>query len=108
MDEYASYFENIDPLASYKKWMIGQDGHKEPRSRENVLSNRVQAAFIVSDPVDWSRDIQVSNSPLLFKLHDFFPKIPASHICIFRCDSYLMRIISISLSGTRGKMKHTF
>ncbi|CAN8255009.1 unnamed protein product [Cochlearia groenlandica] len=59
LDEYASYFDNIDPLASYKKWMPGQDGHKETRSRENVLSNRVQAAFIVSDPVDWSRDIQV-------------------------------------------------
>ncbi|KAL1203248.1 hypothetical protein V5N11_005489 [Cardamine amara subsp. amara] len=59
LDEYASYFDNIDPLAPYKKWMTGQDGNNEPRSRENVLSHRVQAAFIVSDPVDWSRDIQV-------------------------------------------------
>ncbi|XP_010496797.1 PREDICTED: uncharacterized protein YKR070W isoform X1 [Camelina sativa] len=59
MDEYASYFDNIDPLEPYKKSMVGQDGHKELRSRENVLSQRVQAAFIVSDPVDWSRDIQV-------------------------------------------------
>ncbi|KFK33946.1 hypothetical protein AALP_AA5G082300 [Arabis alpina] len=59
MDEYASCFDHIDPLAPYKKWMIGEDGHKEPRSRENVLSQRVHAAFIVSDPVDWSRDIQV-------------------------------------------------
>lgn len=71
MDEYASYFDNIDPLAPYKKSMIGQDGHKELRSRETVLSQRVQAAFIVSDPVDWSRDIQVSHSPLRFKLHYF-------------------------------------
>ncbi|KAG7627460.1 putative HAD-superfamily hydrolase, subfamily IIA, HAD superfamily [Arabidopsis thaliana] len=59
MDEYASYFDNIDPLAPYKKLMFRQDGHKELRSREDVLSQRVQAAFIVSDPVDWSRDIQV-------------------------------------------------
>ncbi|CAH8380777.1 unnamed protein product [Eruca vesicaria subsp. sativa] len=61
LDEYASYFDNIDPLAPYKKWMTGQDVHKETttKSRENVTSERVQAAFIVSDPVDWSRDIQV-------------------------------------------------
>lgn len=69
MDEYASYFDNIDPLAPYKKLMIGQDCHKELRARENVLSQRVQAAFVVSDPVDWSRDIQVSHSSLRFKLH---------------------------------------
>ncbi|CAH2065318.1 unnamed protein product [Thlaspi arvense] len=55
LDEYASYFDNIDPLAPYKKWITGQ----ETRSRANVPSERVQAAFIVSDPVDWSRDIQV-------------------------------------------------
>ncbi|CAG7870012.1 unnamed protein product [Brassica rapa] len=60
LDEYASYFDNIDPLAPYKKWMTGQQVHKETtRSRANVVSERVQAAFIVSDPVDWSRDIQV-------------------------------------------------
>ncbi|KAL0847211.1 hypothetical protein Bca101_020457 [Brassica carinata] len=60
LDEYASYFDNIDPLGPYKKWMTGQDVHKKTnRSRESVVSERVQAAFIVSDPVDWSRDIQV-------------------------------------------------
>lgn len=60
LDEYASYFDNIDPLAPYKKWMTGQEVHEETsRSRENVVSERVQAALIVSDPVDWSRDIQV-------------------------------------------------
>lgn len=61
LDEYASYFDNIDPLAPYKKWITGQDVAKETTagSRANVVSERVQAAFIVSDPVDWSRDIQV-------------------------------------------------
>uniref|UniRef100_A0A1J3DLE3 CDP-alcohol phosphatidyltransferase class-I family protein C22A12.08c n=2 Tax=Noccaea caerulescens TaxID=107243 RepID=A0A1J3DLE3_NOCCA len=59
LDEYASYFDNIDPLAPYKKWMTGQDSHKESRSKANVQSDRVHAAFVVSDPVDWSRDIQV-------------------------------------------------
>ncbi|KAJ0248300.1 Hydrolase family protein / HAD-superfamily protein [Hirschfeldia incana] len=59
LDEYASYFDNIDPLAPYKKWITGQDKETSTRSRANVVSERVQAAFIVSDPVDWSRDIQV-------------------------------------------------
>ncbi|KAF8051699.1 hypothetical protein N665_1682s0004 [Sinapis alba] len=61
LDEYASYFVHIDPLAPYKKWMTGQDVNKKTnnRSRQSVVSERVQAAFIVSDPVDWSRDIQV-------------------------------------------------
>ena len=27
--------------------------------RQSVLSERVKAAFVVSDPVDWGRDIQV-------------------------------------------------
>ncbi|KAF6150529.1 hypothetical protein GIB67_030330 [Kingdonia uniflora] len=61
MDEYASYFDNIDPLAQYKIWEA-KTTFREDRSllpRYDVLSERVQAAFIVSDPVDWSRDIQV-------------------------------------------------
>ncbi|WVZ14040.1 hypothetical protein V8G54_011606 [Vigna mungo] len=62
IDEYASCFENIDPLAPYKKWTsnlaIMQTKFNESFPRNDVLSKRVQAAFIVSDPVDWSRDIQ--------------------------------------------------
>ncbi|XP_034218746.1 uncharacterized protein YKR070W isoform X2 [Prunus dulcis] len=57
IDEYASCFENIDPLAPYKKWTTKQV--KEVAARDLVFSQRVQAAFIVSDSVDWSRDIQV-------------------------------------------------
>ncbi|CAL2264269.1 unnamed protein product [Prunus armeniaca] len=57
IDDYASCFENIDPLAPYKKWTTKQV--KEVAARDLVSSQRVQAAFIVSDSVDWSRDIQV-------------------------------------------------
>ncbi|CAL5200231.1 unnamed protein product [Lathyrus oleraceus] len=64
IDEYASSFENIDPLAPYKKWTTKLAATQNPkfdesRSQIDVFSERVQAAFIVSDPVDWSRDIQV-------------------------------------------------
>ncbi|XP_071732870.1 mitochondrial hydrolase YKR070W-like [Rutidosis leptorrhynchoides] len=58
LDEYASYFKSIDPLSPYKNWTI-----KKPISESvpnfDVTSERVKAAFVVSDPVDWSRDIQV-------------------------------------------------
>ncbi|KAK7272111.1 hypothetical protein RJT34_28515 [Clitoria ternatea] len=64
IDEYASCFENIDPLAPYKKWTtklasILDTEFDESIPKHDVFSKRVQAAFIVSDPVDWSRDIQV-------------------------------------------------
>lgn len=59
MDEYASYFDGIDPLAQFKKWKAVNQSLKEMTSRCNVHSQRVRAAFIVSDPVDWSRDVQV-------------------------------------------------
>jgi hypothetical protein len=66
IDEYASCFENIDPLAPYKKWTTKLDATQNPKFDESgpqidVVSERVQAAFIVSDPVDWSRDIQVTD-----------------------------------------------
>lgn len=63
IDDYASCFENIDPLAPYKKWTTRLTCHdsttKEVPPKINVHSQRVQAAFVVSDSVDWSRDIQV-------------------------------------------------
>lgn len=64
IDEYASCFENIDPLAPYKKWTTKLADTQNPKfdesgPRVDVFSERVEAAFIVSDPVDWSRDIQV-------------------------------------------------
>ncbi|XP_057954778.1 uncharacterized protein YKR070W-like isoform X2 [Malania oleifera] len=62
IDEYASYFDNIDPLAQYKKWttkQVGKSSFKDMDQGNSINSQRVQAAFIVSDSVDWSRDIQV-------------------------------------------------
>ncbi|GFP88797.1 probable protein phosphatase 2c 25 [Phtheirospermum japonicum] len=53
IDEYASYFEHIDPLEKFKNWVKQQAG-----KRNDQCSQRVQAVFIVSDSVDWSRDIQ--------------------------------------------------
>ncbi|KAB2606785.1 hypothetical protein D8674_006502 [Pyrus ussuriensis x Pyrus communis] len=61
IDDYASCFDNIDPLAPYKKWITKQvaDQSRAVAAKDLVLSQRVQAAFVVSDSVDWSRDIQV-------------------------------------------------
>ncbi|TKY48481.1 HAD-superfamily hydrolase, subfamily IIA [Spatholobus suberectus] len=64
IDEYASCFEHIDPLAPYKKWTTKLASTQNAKfnecvPRNDVFSKRVQAAFVVSDPVDWSRDIQV-------------------------------------------------
>ncbi|KAL2555492.1 hydrolase family protein/HAD-superfamily protein [Forsythia ovata] len=64
LDEYASYFDHIDPVAHYKGW-TGTKASNWPRnspksvSCPNVISEKVKAAFVVSDPVDWGRNIQV-------------------------------------------------
>ncbi|CAI9778807.1 unnamed protein product [Fraxinus pennsylvanica] len=64
VDEYAMYFENIDPLVQYKNWTQKLTGNHNGLPREMAAINdpssqRVKAVFIVSDSVDWSRDIQV-------------------------------------------------
>ncbi|KAL4278949.1 hypothetical protein GQ457_03G027510 [Hibiscus cannabinus] len=61
LEEFASYFENIDPVSQYKKWTSMPLSNKKAPSlpRYDVSSERVMAAFVVSDPVDWGRDIQV-------------------------------------------------
>uniref|UniRef100_A0A1D1ZCR5 Uncharacterized protein YKR070W n=1 Tax=Anthurium amnicola TaxID=1678845 RepID=A0A1D1ZCR5_9ARAE len=66
MDEYVSYFDGIDPLSQYKTWTIRQKSDNNRTSkpmdshpRYDAYRKRVQAAFVVSDPVDWGRDIQV-------------------------------------------------
>ncbi|ONK62397.1 uncharacterized protein A4U43_C07F3450 [Asparagus officinalis] len=63
IDEYASYFEDIDPLSQFKCWVTRQANEKntsrEAQLRYNVYSERVKGAFVVSDPIDWGRDIQV-------------------------------------------------
>ncbi|KAL9418965.1 hypothetical protein AB3S75_036843 [Citrus x aurantiifolia] len=61
LDEYASYFENIDPVSQYKRWTTRQISNRNSHSLPvyNISSERVKGAFVVSDPVDWGRDIQV-------------------------------------------------
>ncbi|XP_010253464.1 PREDICTED: uncharacterized protein YKR070W isoform X2 [Nelumbo nucifera] len=64
IDEYSSYFDGIDPLSQFKNWEINgeikkRSTSKEITARHNIFSERVKAVFIVSDSVDWSRDIQV-------------------------------------------------
>ncbi|KAK8677287.1 hypothetical protein V6N13_142834 [Hibiscus sabdariffa] len=61
LEEFASYFENIDPVSQYKKWTTMPLSNRKAPSvpRYDVSSERVMAAFVVSDPVDWGRDIQV-------------------------------------------------
>ncbi|OWM67956.1 uncharacterized protein YKR070W [Punica granatum] len=59
IEEYTSYFDGIDPLAPYKKWTARETHDHSKFKRGDIVSKRVQAAFVVSDSVDWSRDIQV-------------------------------------------------
>lgn len=64
LDDYASLFENIDPVSQYKTWTTKRVLDRNGVSvnmvpRYTASSERVKAVFIVSDPVDWGRDIQV-------------------------------------------------
>ncbi|KAL0322413.1 UNVERIFIED_CONTAM: hypothetical protein Scaly_2537700 [Sesamum calycinum] len=64
LEEYASQFKNIDPVAQYKRWTTNQELNCSRNSEKIVSSHidcsqKVKAAFVVSDPVDWGRDIQV-------------------------------------------------
>ncbi|XP_062215974.1 mitochondrial hydrolase YKR070W [Phragmites australis] len=62
IDEYSSYFRDIDPLAPFKTWKVGQtDSNMSAKvhTSYNVYTERVKGVFVVSDPVDWGRDLQV-------------------------------------------------
>lgn len=64
IDEYSSYFRDIDPLATFKKWKVGPADSKNFMSEKvhpsyDVYVERVKGVFVVSDPVDWGRDLQV-------------------------------------------------
>ena len=61
LDEHASYFENIDPVSQYKRWTTRQISNRNSHSLPvyNISSEGVKGAFVVSDPVDWGRVIQV-------------------------------------------------
>ncbi|BAF11676.1 mitochondrial hydrolase YKR070W isoform X1 [Oryza sativa Japonica Group] len=64
IDEYSSYFGDIDPLAPFKKWIVQQPDNINLMSEKvhpsyDVFEERVKGVFVVSDPVDWGRDLQV-------------------------------------------------
>jgi hypothetical protein len=64
IDDYSSYFREIDPLSPFKKWKVGQSNCENLMSEKmkppyDVYSERVKGVFVVSDPVDWGRDLQV-------------------------------------------------
>ncbi|KAJ3699473.1 hypothetical protein LUZ61_003178 [Rhynchospora tenuis] len=64
IDEYATYFPDIDPLAPFKSWITNETCNKKSATMSvhpsyDVYSERVKGVFVISDPVDWSRDIQV-------------------------------------------------
>ncbi|URE47949.1 Cupin [Musa troglodytarum] len=63
IDDYAAYFNDIDPLSQYKSWGLKHLYERNYNSKGlqpkyDVYSERVKGAFVVSDPVDWGRDIQ--------------------------------------------------
>lgn len=89
IDEYASFFKNIDPLAQYKKWIDKQAvGHDKVTLRQDPCSERVQAVFVVSDSIDWSRDIQAYSSYYI-SLHTTF----ASFIFdLFICQTFTLKL----------------
>ncbi|KAI3750234.1 hypothetical protein L2E82_20867 [Cichorium intybus] len=71
LDEYVSCINNIDPLSPYKTWTIKQPCNDQRNSSNSITSfdvtfERVKADFVVSDPVDWSRDIQLAISVQIF------------------------------------------
>ncbi|KAL6648331.1 hypothetical protein ACP70R_012555 [Stipagrostis hirtigluma subsp. patula] len=62
IDEYSSYFRDIDPLAPFKTWKLGQTDNNmsaKVHPSYDVYAERVKGVFVVSDPVDWGRDLQV-------------------------------------------------
>ncbi|THG05565.1 hypothetical protein TEA_006198 [Camellia sinensis var. sinensis] len=66
----SAYFDNIDPVSQYKIWTTEQAFNRCNIStdlvpRYNVFSDRVKAAFVISDPVDWGRDVLFSRTIVL-------------------------------------------
>ncbi|KAE8701542.1 Detected protein of confused Function [Hibiscus syriacus] len=60
-EQLAMYFENIDPVSQYKRWtaMPLSDRKGSTVPIYEISSVRVKATFVIRDPVDWGRDIQV-------------------------------------------------
>ncbi|XP_052190540.1 uncharacterized protein YKR070W isoform X2 [Diospyros lotus] len=116
IDEYAFCFDNIDPLAPYKKWTTSHVLKHNSTIRSNVCSQRVQAAFIVSDSVDWSRDIQVlcdilrtgglpgreiAHQPPLYFAHD-----DLAYQAVFPSERFGMGAFRIALESIFNSIHH--
>ncbi|KAK4385846.1 putative CDP-alcohol phosphatidyltransferase class-I family protein C22A12.08c [Sesamum angolense] len=108
LEEYASQFKNIDPVAQYKRWTTNQELNCS-RNSEKIASThidcsqKVKAAFVVSDPVDWGRDIQSQRlySETLLKISLVKSKtIIASGVAITAIQSYIVKwLCDILTSG---------
>lgn len=59
MDNYCKEFQHIDPLQSYKPWVKNETIPNDKLIAAN--ERQIAAVFVCSDPVDWSRDLQVRN-----------------------------------------------
>lgn len=60
IDDYSRRFANIDPLAAHKKGLERPPGPPGgAAAREEEGEQAIGAVFVVSDPVDWGRDLQV-------------------------------------------------
>ncbi|KGN64721.1 uncharacterized protein YKR070W [Cucumis sativus] len=119
IDEYASFFDNIDPLAPYKKWTTIKGANHEKTiadltEKKKICSEKVEAVFIVSDSVDWSRDIQVlcdilrtgglpgrefGNQPDLYFAHD-----DLEYQAAFPCERFGMGAFRIALQSIYNKI----
>ncbi|KAL3523415.1 hypothetical protein ACH5RR_016249 [Cinchona calisaya] len=80
MEDYVSYFDNIDPVAHYKGWSRKVASKKPTYSTKSIQGfddslSGVKAAFVISDPVDWGRDIQVLCDILSSKENEHQPPL---------------------------------
>ena len=69
IDQYASYYKNIDPMDPFKTWKVWQaDNYMSAKGHPSydVYSERVNGVFVVSDPIDWGRDLHVLLSCMCF------------------------------------------
>lgn len=121
LDEYSSYFDSIDPVSHYKTWTT-KALNQYSRSTEfgpsfDVTSERVKAAFVVSDPVDWGRDIQVLCDILRsggvpgkengHQPHLYFAADDLQYQAAFPCQRLGMGAFRIALQSVFNRIHHS-
>ncbi|KAK2985583.1 hypothetical protein RJ640_025016, partial [Escallonia rubra] len=107
INEYASCFDNIDPLAQYKNWKTGKLVDQHSTLRNNAYLERVQAVFIVSDSVDWSRDIQRCRDDWLFDSRPPLKEGSAAH-CSGDAETTRRRRLALQpTTGTEGRLSRS-